>query len=700
MKNKLRYKILFGVLATVFAVCVAITIVVSIIVSRQNKTLIHTRMAKSLEVIRDSLVDKQNTFAANIAHMTTMYKLGQDVKFLINFSDNDLTLVRPSYENIAKAITNTAVVDNLKSISVYSKKGRLVAFCAAKNSSDMTMGFYHKAKYYFRQFKKDQPYDHIKFSEATDIGISEISEKYSGKMPADKQDFIGRSGNFLSFNVINPVFANYYNKETEKTEPEQCGIVVAQQLVADDFIRQMDRVTAMKMNLFVNDEFSAGDFPRYTKVNISTIPKNISQPWNIKDQDFYYDEINLNGTHYFQAMLPVYKGTEYVGGLLILKSDRIVKANTRQMVVMIALVAFICMALVTPVAYFVSGKMILPLIDIVNRLKDIAEGEGDLTGRLDVKSKDEIGQVALWFNAFIDKIHVVIKDMAQNAGQLDHSSSNLEQISKILAEGTDQTLARASSVSAAGEEMSVTMSSLASEMGQASDNMNMVAASMDEMATTINEISKNTVTARQITEDVVLKTDDASGKIKELGSAADDIGHVIDVITDISDQVNLLALNATIEAARAGEAGKGFAVVANEIKDLAMQTADATKEIKEKVETIRSSTARTVDQISLISGVVNEVNDIVVMIASAVEEQSVTTQDISRNIINVNDGIDKINDNISQTSAVSAEIARDIADVTETAGKMAENSSRVDADSRQLSGLAGQLMTLVNKFKI
>lgn len=699
MKNKLRYKILFGVLAIVFAVCLAITIVVSMIVNRQNKGFIHTGMTRALTVVRDSLLEKQNMFAGNIEHMTTMNKLGPDLKFLIDFSDSDLTLVSASYEKIVKAITNAAVIDNLKTISVYSKKGRLTGFCTVKGDL-VTMGFYHKGKYYFRSFQKDKSYDRVKFNETAQARASWPVKKFKGKMPTEANVFIGRSGRFLSLNTVIPLYANYYNKQTEKTEPAQCGIVVAEELVANDFIKQMDRVTAMKMNLFVNDEFSAGDFPQYTKINISKVPENIGHPWKIREQNFYYDEVDIGGTHYFQAMLPVYNGTEYVGGLLILKSDRMVKANTRQMLMTIAVVAFICMVLVVPLAYFASGKMILPLIDIVNRLKDIAEGEGDLTGRLDVKSGDEIGQVALWFNAFIDKIHIVIKDMAQNAGQLNHSSSTLEEISKALAEGSEQTLARANSVSAAGEEMSATMSSLASEMGQASDSMNMVAASMDEMSTTINEISKNTVTARQITEDVVLKTDDASGKIKELGSAADDIGHVIDVITDISDQVNLLALNATIEAARAGKAGRGFAVVANEIKDLAMQTADATKEIKEKVETIRSSTARTVDQISLISGVVNEVNDIVVMIASAVEEQSVTTQDISRNIINVNDGIDKINDNISQTSAVSAEIAKDIADVTETAGKMAESSSRVDADSRQLSGLAGQLMALVNKFKI
>jgi methyl-accepting chemotaxis protein len=185
-----------------------------------------------------------------------------------------------------------------------------------------------------------------------------------------------------------------------------------------------------------------------------------------------------------------------------------------------------------------------------------------------------------------------------------------------------------------------------------------------------------------------------------LEKTAKEIGKVTDAISDISEQTNLLALNATIEAARAGEAGKGFAVVANEIKDLAIQTANSTRDIKQQIDGIQSTTALAVNEIGLISKVITDINEIVAAIAAAVEEQSVVTKEISGNIAQAGQGIALVNENINQSSAVSNEIAKDISGVSQATDRIAESSRKVETSSRHLKEMASDLKLILDGFKI
>lgn len=700
IQTRLRYKILLGVLLLVLTVSIAITAVVSVIVTRQNKGSVHVSLEKSLAVVRDSLAENQAAFFETVLYMTTAYKLGDDVKFLIEYKTGQLSLTRNSYENITKAITNNAIAEKLYSTRVYSNEGDLLCFFEKKTDTDLVMGFLNGGTFHYRSVKEGQPYDQVKPLESPSIDGLTMAVTYDGTIPDKGFTGFAISGDHLSLKTIIPLYANVYNKETNQIEPVQFGFAVAIEQLGKDFIARMGKITGMGMNLFVKDALSAGEFSNYKKVDLTAVVKNQTDNWDIQTQQFYFSDIFLGQERYFQAMLPVYAGADPLGGILILESDVSVKANTRQMVVMISLVALVCVILVIPLAWMAAGRVVNPLSRIVEKLKDIAEGEGDLTTRLEVTSRDETGQVAQWFNAFIDKIHTLITDVARNADTLNNSSTILAQISRVMSDGAEQTASRSNSVSAASEEMSVSMASVAAAMDDASNNMGRVSAATEEMTKTIQEISKNTLTAKQITGEVVEETRGALDQIEELGKFAEEIGLVVETIADISDQVNLLALNATIEAARAGEAGKGFAVVANEIKVLAHQTADATREIKEKVGNIRTSTTKTVDQVSTVSKVVSQVSEIVVIIAAAVEEQSATTQNMFDSIAQVTQGIDKINDNISQSSSVSAEIAKDITGVTQAAGEMTQSGLSVDTRSKELSDLSETLMTLVKKFKV
>jgi len=386
---------------------------------------------------------------------------------------------------------------------------------------------------------------------------------------------------------------------------------------------------------------------------------------------------------------------------VVLEQSKIINDNISKAIMKLLSISLVIAVLALFVAYFVIAKGVVdPIRRIIEMLKDIAEGEGDLTKRIEDKSGDETQELAQYFNQFIENIQKMIKKIKADTKTITNASGILANVSDEMNTSAESTSGRANTVSAASEEMSVNMNSISAAMEQASTNLNIVSAAAEEMSSTINEIARNSETARSITNDAVDRTDDASKQVDLLGLSANEISKVVETITDISEQVNLLALNATIEAARAGEAGKGFAVVANEIKDLANQTAQASNEIKEKITGIQSSTEGTVKQISNISGVVTEINDIVSTIATAVEEQSVTTREISENVSQASLGVSEVNENVSQGSTVAQGVSEEIAQVNESSEQMSDSSSQVKIKAAELSDLAKTLSNLMGKFKV
>lgn len=351
-------------------------------------------------------------------------------------------------------------------------------------------------------------------------------------------------------------------------------------------------------------------------------------------------------------------------------------------------------------AWIISRGITKPLSKAVARLKDIAEGDGDITKRLEAKSGDEVGELANSFNTFADKLHKIIKDIRNNTETLDSSSKSLSQLSSQMSEGVVNMSSKSNTVAVSAEEMSTNMSTVAASMQQAAASIDMVATSTEEMTSTVNEIAQNSEKAKNITEDAVSQAKEALNNVDSLGRAANEIGKVTETITEISGQTNLLALNATIEAARAGEAGKGFAVVANEIKDLAKQTAEATQGIREKISSIQKVSATTVAEIEHISKVISDVDDIVSFIATAVEEQSVTTKEIAGNAAQASQGIQEVNNSVAQSSKVAEDMAKEIAEVNHTANEMSQCGIQVDSSSSDLSELVEKLRSIVVQFKL
>ncbi len=311
--------------------------------------------------------------------------------------------------------------------------------------------------------------------------------------------------------------------------------------------------------------------------------------------------------------------------------------------------------------------------DLISETDQLAKAaqDGKLGVRADVsRHRGDLRRIVDGMNRTLDLVVEPLKVVAENTTALASSSEELAAVSQQMAGNAEETATQADVVSAASEQISRNVAS--------------VASASEQMQASIREISKNAGESARVAKNAVSVAQSANKTVSKLGESSQEIGNVIKVITSIAQQTNLLALNATIEAARAGEAGKGFAVVANEVKELAKQTAKATEDIGRKIETIQVDTKGAVAAIGEIGAVISQVNDISNSIASAVEEQTVTTNEIGRSVGEASKGVENI--------------ARNIGGVAAAAKNTTEGASNTQKASQELSRMAAQLQTAVARF--
>ncbi len=696
---RLKQKLVLAVVGVLMFTMVCSAIVVAVLVQRQNQEAAHQRLETAVNIVADDIRRLSTKQAQDLSMLVRGEKLGEKIEFIDDFARRgQVDFTRSSAQELVQILLKSVGVAGWWQALVYGPDGKLLAYCRIMQDGRLLAGYaYHT---------KVEEYDFVRVEPGT--ALRDAKWQRSSTAPADLQvsaaiqvrlrnaagQGAGRIGDNLCLQAVLPIHAKRYNKSTEKTETVLIGNAMASLKLDKNFAHHMAKLTGMQVGLY----FAQGQPLMAAVDGQQRLQLPVGEPES--QSRAIIQEVSVGGQDYYQAALALKNGNKVAGWLGVLLSAATVAANTRHMMLMLAGVFLACLAVVVPLAIWFVGRMARRICQVVEGLRDIAEGEGDLTSRLEVNSSDEVGQLAHWFNVFMEKLHGIMRDTASNVRTMARSTVQLKELADKMSEGADQVSDQSEQVTQDANQANQTIASIAAAMEQSSVNLSTVASAAEQMKATIADISGNTEQANRTSAQAVEQVRTASDRVGKLGGAAQQIGKVVETITEISEQVNLLALNATIEAARAGEAGKGFAVVANEIKELANQTAEATAEIKAKIEGIQHTTGQTVQDIEAISHVIDQVSQVVGSIATAIGEQSGATGEIAGNVAQASQGVQEVNEKAAQSREAVGRVAQALEEVNEASSQMSSQSGQVLEAVAEVEQMAGRIDALVGRFKV
>lgn len=445
------------------------------------------------------------------------------------------------------------------------------------------------------------------------------------------------------------------------------GADVSIQSIVDDILEiNQDGVSAFLID-------GNGNFVAHPDRNMTM--KSISALGN----DFSLNKIQQLATNHSQTEVKVYDNEAFLTAAKVPQTDwyfivvvdkKQAFASVRSVLRDSAIMTLLQIAIIAALAMFLIKQALAPLNILSKAMEDLSNGNGDLTQRIEVNSKDEIGILATHVNGFVEKLQSIVKDIATSSSELDSQSKVSTQVARQTSEGLSIQLNEISQIATAVHEMSATAQEVANNAQMTADS---AVSSTENCEQGKQVIMRNQESITNLANQV----DNASGIIQELDKNAQDINTILSTIRDIAEQTNLLALNAAIEAARAGDQGRGFAVVADEVRVLSQRTHSSTDEIRNMIETLQRNTANAVQSmdesksfaqssvddannathaLEEIAISITQISDMAIQISSAAAEQRTVTDEVSKNIQSANDVSDQMSHQADNSKKLSEEL--------------------------------------------
>lgn len=593
-RMKLKTKLIFGSLAMVILVMLASTIVVATLIKRQNRETSNDQIEKSLNVVRDDLTAKQTEILSTANQLATVDRMGSKVKFLNEYkTESDRSMTWSTYRQITKSLFQLGMNGNLYQAAIYDQDGDLTSFLHERDGGELLLGYRHYAPQTTFQFvflKEGEQPNAVSWQEQETLDDLKVDLKFSGEMPEDPKVIFKHVDNRVCLLAYMPVWGEAYSAEKGKIEAKRVGLVVVVRKLDKAFVDKMARLTGMKINIFGRGEV-------LTVGSMEAYSKlepgkidTLRDDWQLSRQPVSLNEIRLGKDGFFQGLLPLYRDSSRVGAVAALCSKGIVTENTWQVIRLLCLVYLGCILLIVPFSMFFSTSLAKPINRIIAALNETANGLFQASGQVSISSRQ------------------LAEGTSEQAASLEETSSSLEEMASMTAQNAHHAQ-QADHLSKQGIE----------NLQNANQSMKALIKSMEDISTTSGDVAK-----------------------------------IIRTIDEIAFQTNLLALNAAVEAARAGEAGAGFAVVAEEVRNLALRSADASKNTQELV-------AEIIRKIETGSDLVQETDEKYRHVAMSVQKVTELLEEISAASGEQAQGIEQVNtavtemDRVTQSNAVNAE---------------------------------------------